>query len=278
MKLADTKTYAEFIAIGGIGGNSTTAGGGAGGKVSGIALTGLHSTLNVTGGSGGSGATSGGAGGLVENVTGKMDILRAIAGDGGDGTTSTGNGGAGGDTQKINATVARFAQMLRGGAGGNAGASAIGGLGGSVKDSTIIGDIGNFGKGLDALGASQFGIGTAQMGGLFAGTGGTGGTPGAAGGIVNVTATRIAAILAVNQNTTASSLTTANAVTQINNVHATVFGADNVNAGIYDFVDNVGTIGFVLGDGDTAIDGLIIVKSGGLITPITPAPLKLIIV
>ena len=37
-------------------------------------------------------------------------------------------------------------------------------------------------------------------------------------------------------------------------------------------------IGFVLGDGDTAIDGLIIVKSGGLITPITPAPLKLIIV
>ena len=217
-------------------------------------------------------------GGLVENVTGKLSILSVIAGDGGSFASSTAVGGAGGDVQKISATVARFAQVIRGGAGGDGGASATGGIGGSVHDVTIIGDIGNFGKGLDALGNSQFGIGTAQMGGLFAGTGGTGATTGAAGSIVNVTATRIAAILAVNKNTVADDLTAANAVTQINNVHASVFGADNVNSGIFDFVDNVGTVGFLLGDGDTAIDGLIIVKSGGLITTLAPTPLKLIIV
>ena len=185
------------------------------------------------------------------------------------GDATSGNGGAGGDVQTITVTVGRFAQILRAGAGGNG--SALGGAGGSVKDSTIIGDIGNLAKGPNLLG-SQFGIDATQMGGLFAGTGGTGTIAGSAGSILNITATRIAAILAVNSNTTASNLAATNAVTAITNVKASIYAADNVNSGVFDFTDNVGTVGFVLGDGDTVIDGLVLVKSGGLITALSPAP------
>ena len=218
----------------------------------------------------------------MENVTGIAGILRAVGGDGGAAFGAGGAGGAGGAVQKITATVTRFAQAFIGGSGGNSGASTAGAAGGSVTDIKITGDIGNFAKAPNLAG-TQFGIALNQMGGIFTGLGGTGLTTGSTGSVANVTATRIAAILAGKiGTTTASNLTTANAVAQISNVHATVFGADNANAGIFDFTDSTGAPNpnngiFQLGDGDTALDGLVIVKNGGLVTAFSPAPLKLIL-
>ncbi|MGB8168257.1 MAG: hypothetical protein WCF18_12240, partial [Chthoniobacteraceae bacterium] len=176
-------------------------------------------------------------------------------------------GGAGGNISKLTFTANRYAESLRAGAGGSA-IAGTGGSGGSVTDTKITGDIGNF--------VASFGIGAGKMGGLFAGTGGTGTIAGLAGSITNVSATRIAAILAANSSTTASNLTTANAVTAITGVTATKFGADLDGDTTFDFTDNPAgphpsNGAFLLGDGDTAIDGIIIVKSPA--PAFAPAPL-----
>ena len=122
------------------------------------------------------------------------------------------------------------------------------------------------------------------MGGLLAGQGGSvAGIVDAAknGSILGVSATRIAAILAGAPG--ASALTADNAVKKITlGSGVTTIGADTGSAG-FSFTDNVsgpnpsnGT--FLLGDGDTAIDGLVIVKTGGFTPPAGVTPLKLITV
>jgi hypothetical protein len=79
-------------------------------------------------------------------------------------------------------------------------------------------------------------------------------------------------------------------VTAITNVHASVFGADAVTAPLpagaindtdptalnFTFIDNNGDNTFTLGVGDTALDGLVIVKAPN--PNLSPAPLKLIVV
>ena len=147
-----------------------------------------------------------------------------------------------------------------------------------MKDSTITGDIGNFGKGPDATGDSQFGIALNQMGGLFAGAGGAGAVAGTAGGIENVTAKRIAAILAVNANTTADTLTTANAVASIAGVVASQVGADTDEDTLFDFTNVGGTADFDLGVNDIAFDGLVIVKAPLAAGAITGTVLKTVLV
>jgi hypothetical protein len=116
------------------------------------------------------------------------------------------------------------------------------------------------------------------MGGLFAGTAGGGTTAGVTGEISNVQAARIAAILAANTATEADALTTANAVSALSRITAKVIGADIDGDGAFDFTD-AGAAGFNLGDGDTAIDGLVIALTAGYQTAtITPVPLQLILV
>ena len=51
-------------------------------------------------------------------------------------------------------------------------------------------------------------------------------------------------------------------MTSIKNITANVIGADKNGDGNFDFT-NAGAAGFGLNQGDTAIDGLVIVKSGG---------------
>ena len=58
-------------------------------------------------------------------------------------------------------------------------------------------------------------------------------------------------------------LTADNAVTVISGLKTKVIGADIDGDGTFDFID-AGAVGFNLGDGDTAIDGLVIVKTAGI--------------
>ena len=107
------------------------------------------------------------------------------------------------------------------------------------------------------------------MGGLFAGMGGDGATDGLAGSITSVSAKRIAAILAVNDDTEPDNLSAANGVTQISGIKTGAIGADLDKDGIAD--NSVGTV-YQLGD--TAVDGLVIVKASGLPPGgLNPAPL-----
>jgi hypothetical protein len=238
----------------GDGGTPTTgATGGAGGLITGVTLAGPFATFEIGGGDGGDGALFPGSGGSVDLVTGKAGILRVVGGDGG---TNNGPspGGAGGNVLHINTTVLRFAQALIGGAGGNAG-TGIGGVGGSVTDSRIIGAIGNVAK--------PFGIGIDEMGGLFAGKGGTGGVAGAAGNVTGVSAARIAAILAVNSATTSTNLTATNAVTTLERVTAAAIGADVNGDALFTLRTDVGANGFLIGTGDNVIDGPVIARTAG---------------
>jgi hypothetical protein len=156
-------------------------------------------------------------------------------------------------------------QQIRGGAGGNS-TTATGGTGGNVTGVKIKGDIGNF--------FVPFGIENYAMGGLFAGSGGDGATDGPAGSIMTVSAKRIAAIIAVNDDTDPDNLSAVNAVTKIGAITTGVIGADLDRDGICD-----NTLGTSYQFGDVAVDGMVIVKAGGLPpSGLTPNPLLVITV
>jgi hypothetical protein len=182
--------------------------GGAAGEIRGIKLTAPLADVFIgsetTGQGGESLAGTGGAGANISGVTGKVGFLAAIAGDGGDGLS----GGAGGSVQGFKLTASIAVQQIRAGSGGTAEVGGVAGVGGSIADINVRGDIGNF--------EQPFGIDLDEMGGLIAGMGGGGGA--ANGSVTNVQATRIAAIFAANSQTTASNLTLQNAVTSIVNV------------------------------------------------------------
>ena len=116
---------------------------------------------------------------------------------------------------------------------------------------TGSGDLGYFG----------YSFGDAQ-GGLASGAGGDAAIDGTAGGIDFVTARRISAIFARDINFATNDLTVRNAVATIAHIVATQIGSDFDGDTIFDFTP-AGAAGFNLGDGDTAIDGLVIVKVGG---------------
>jgi hypothetical protein len=209
----------------------------------------------------------------MHNITGKVGVLSVTAGFGGSGTP---NGGAGGDIDLVKVTPTYFVQKLRAGVGGlGSGGTGIGGAGGDVSNVTVIGDIGSF--------THTFGMALNQMGGLFAGAGGSGFVSvGTAGSLLNITAKRVAAILAADGLTTASTLKTSNAVSTITNL--VVSGAVTADTGIvgtatdgaFSF-NNAGAAGFNLGDGDTAIDGLVIVKAAAA-AAIPASAIKIIVV
>jgi hypothetical protein len=103
---------------------------------------------------------------------------------------------------------------------------------------------------------------------------------GLAGSISKVKAQRIAAILAGHP--TGSTLTAANAVTSISDISALVIGADVGDDQVFTFAEG-GTVvaGFQLSDNvadtdDTALDGFVLVKTGGFTPPAGVVPLKLI--
>lgn len=218
----------------------------------------------------------GGSGGAISKIAGKVGTLDILAPSGG--STAEGKGGTGGSISKVNlTTVTQFVHLL---AAGNGGSGHLAGAGGSVSDIKVAGDIGNV--------TQTFGLTTADnvMGGLVAGQRGMGGGSAVNGSIAKVSAAKIAAILAGRPD--ASQLTEANAVTKISAITATAIGAEtnlagsHSEAGGFTFNDNIvagpnpGNGTFLPGDGDTAIDGLVIVKLGGGGASLPVAPLKLI--
>ena len=237
------------------------AAGGDSGSINGITVTAPLASIilneEVSAGNGGTGMKAkGGNGGKVSGVKGTFGTLSIFAPDGGN---SAGTGGNGGSITGFKATqVTNFVRLIKAGDGGNGDVKA--GAGGSVSGTSVAGDIGDF--------ASNFGIfsSSGNMGGLVAGQGGSANMVLDAsknGSILGVKATRISAILAGFGG--ASSLTADNAVKKISKITgATAIGADVNTNTTFDFTD-IGNAGFNLGDGDTALDGLIIVKA-----PFTP--------
>jgi hypothetical protein len=227
------------------------------GSVRDIKLDGFNTDFRLIGGGTGVPPTlnplGGGRGGNVTNVSGVVGRLFLRAGDGL--TSSAGPGGAGGSVSNINITgVGEFVRSIMAGAGGNGGT--IGGTGGSVFNIRVAGDIGDFSSNFEMDPDGETG-----QGGISVGQGGTGATPGRNGSVLNLRADRIATILAGRP--AANAITAANAVTAISNVRAFVVGADVNGNELFDYVD-LPPPGFNLGDGDTAIDGLVVVRAGGL--------------
>lgn len=289
-----TAAFTKGISIyGGSGGDASTdtGRGGSGGSVSAVRLDAPDSLLQINcgagleslgGGAGGTGLKSaGGNGGAVSGVTGKIGQLLVVGQRGGD---ADGKGGVGGSVSGVNLSeVTNFVQFIAGGTGGNA-LDSLGtpGRGGNIAAVKVAGDVGNFAATFNLDPAATMASGTPGMGGLVAGQAGARSgediDPRLNGSITGVSATRIAAILAGNvfgkpfTGTKPDGLTNAHAVSKLSGIAATVIGADAVPGGGFDFTD-VNALGFQLGGGDTAKDGLVIVL-GTAKLPV--APLKLI--
>lgn len=269
-----TPSTGFFVLGSGIGGDSAGAGQGGGnaGTVHDLTLNAATGTVILFSGAGGSAintpAANGGNAGTISKISGKVGTLVVVGGDGG--SSLAGTGGAGASLDGLNVSTARFAQLIAAGDGGSTGAGGIGGLGGSVKNVKVSGDIGDFLQKFDTSSPLN------DMGGLVAGQGGKVNLVVDAtrnGSIENVSARRIAAIIAGKDDGT--SLSAANAVTAISGITTSIIGADVNNDRLFTFTDNGGTADFDLGTTDAAIDGLVIVKTGGF-TGTFPTPLKLI--
>lgn len=177
-------------------GSSLGSAGGAGGSINGA--SGLSSSdpealvLVAAGdGSGQGGGTAGRGtnGGSVSNVNffGGLAAPQVIAGHAGDATASA--GGKGGSVTAISAQPGLDILQVAAGDGGNG--VARGGVGGSVSQLNIFGDIG-------IRSGEAFGFATAAggAGGIFAGAGGSGAVDGQAGRVTDVTAAAISSIVA----------------------------------------------------------------------------------
>jgi hypothetical protein len=273
IKITDKRIATEIVVRTGNGGDGANTGGAAA-NLGGVSVVAPNGLLRLVGGDGGDSnraAGVGGAGGNIGTSKATVNLFRTIGGDGGGGTNGT--GGAGGAVSGLTVKAKSSAQQIRAGAGGDG--TVAGGAGGGVTGVKVSGDIGDFFR---PFGIQPFNDSELEMGGLFAGKGGSGAAEGVAGSIANVTAKRIAAIIAVNDGTDADNLNASNAVTAISGIKTKVIGADIDGDGVFDFTD-VGAAGFNLGGGDTAIDGLVIVKASGVPAGgLKPEPLLIITV
>ena len=169
---------------------------GAGGSITGLSgFEGKTGTTLISAGTGGGVPAMGGAGGNITTLTilGGGDVgtpLVIEAGNAGAGTSATA-GARGGSVSGVNVDSLATGAIVRSIAAGDGGAASpafgIGGVGGTVTNVHVLGDIG-------IRSGQHYGYGT--MGGIFAGVGGAGVTQGAAGSVTLVTANSIAAIVA----------------------------------------------------------------------------------
>lgn len=279
-----------FSLMGGDGGlGGANGAGGKGGAVSGISIrdTGAGNFTIFSGqGKNGGAMGNGGDGGMLSGITAtNLSTLLLKAGDGGQSSDNF-KGGKGGDAKAISFTGGSLA--VRGGKGGNNGA--LGGTGGSISGVTARVSVrvgllaaGDGGVGLDQGGAGGSVTGVQVNGdlgdianpastGLRSGLGGgsLNGTPGLNGGVSNITALRIASILAGQPS--ASAFTAANAVYFLTGVRTRLAGGDINGDGVFAFADNNGNGSYNLGVNDTAIDGPIIARFAGfqpIVDPLT---------
>ena len=273
---------------GGMTGFGAASHGGSIGSVSGISLNpdAAHDSSNshfiigkadAAGSGGGDPESHGGNGGSISGVTGLVGTLDILAPAGGDGfgqfpggPDSFGVGGTGGSISGINVTTSGAGHFVHLIAAGDGGAGSMPGAGGSVTKVKVAGDIGN------VTGSFNLSTDESGMGGLVAGLGGAGDTDlnGSISGI-NVGTHTIAAILAGRP--AANGITVANAVTKISGIVAGKIGADNGTIGIFDYMEGSSSdTAFqpnstnTTTDGDTALDGLVIVNKGGSVLPVAP--------
>ena len=262
-----------YAGAGGKGQGSQGKGGGTG-SITFVTLDALHSDVRIGSDSHPAGdGIKGGDAGSISEIAGRIGTLVIEAGDGGRGIA--GIGGKGGNVSFVNiARVGDFVRAIKAGNGG-IGVGVPGGDGGTVANIFVAGDIGDFSSAFDV---ASFATG---MGGIVAGQGGvgSGAIPGANGSILNVNADRIAAMIAgrpaANALTAGNPMLPSNAVTMISGIVANVIGADINDNRAFDFTD-AGPVGFNLGDGDTALDGLVVVKRGGGGAALAAKSLKLI--
>lgn len=254
------------IFTGGAGGDSGDgeAGAGSGGSVRGLTVQLLDAPLRLIGGEGGASSTTkaGGAGGAIRGVSGAVDTATFIAGNGGDSSGAGGNGGAIRDV-----SLGLVGSFVRGLLAGDGGDGSKAGLGGTVRDVSIAGDVGDF--------TSEFNFGQEEgdldgMGGIAAGQAGE--VNGRVvvtrnGSIIDVAATRIAAMVAGQPD--ALSVTNDNAVLKIAKITAPRIGADVAGDGSFD------PSAFVPGGDVPAEDGFILVRASGLRLLDTAVVLKL---
>jgi hypothetical protein len=135
---------------------------------------------------------------------------------------------------------------------GNGGAGVIGGAGGSVNTVTVAGDIGDY--------SAAFGFTPTGMGGLSSGIRGDGVGNAQNGLVSNITADRIAAVVA------GGGYQNADAVSSISLIHTSSIGADINGNGVFDFIKSPTPphVLFNAADGDIPIDGLVVVAAGGI--------------
>lgn len=270
---AGTNRVAWAISGGGAGlGIGGTSHGGDGGSVKGLTITAPQEVVTI--GFDGAGLTQGGSsttgiggvGGSVDGVKGTARIASVLAQGGGN---AGGVGGAGGNVSNVSLKVSEFVRLIAAGDGGSAAAGGTAGVGGSVSKVKITGSgvIGDF--------SSQFLVSAANpvgMGGLVAGQGGSVGTTASVdrnGSIVDVTATKIATILAGAN--VGNAPTTDNAVKSIAKLKVGLLGGDADGDGAFDWSEGATSVaGFELKDAagngdvdDMPLDGLVIVKQGG---------------
>jgi hypothetical protein len=201
---------------------------------------------------------------MISKISGSVGIGTVEAGYGGN--ASAGTGGAGGSINKVTLAAGKFVQSVQAGNGGTGSGSAnTEGQGGSISNVTVVGDIGNFTADFNTVDPGD----TSEMGGLVAGQGGGVGTAGFVnnnGSITNVTATRIASIVAGYTNGSKASggnnyaLTVQNDVITISGLHTKVLGADLNFDGVADDADSSP---WAIGDANALVDGIVMVQMGG---------------
>lgn len=255
-----------FLTLFGASGKGTGKGGNAG-SISNVLLFGPRTSFVLQTLDGGSSTLGqGGNGGSISIVHGVVGSLRLETGNGGSATGATGKGGSGGSVNGVNLSgVGSFVRWIFAGNGGNGGL--LGGNGGSISKVQVAGDIGDFSSPFTQI---PLFFDDTGMGGLIAGQAGTGGAA-LNGSISQVTATRIAAIYAGRP--AANNITAANAVQSLTQISAQVIGADVNHNELFDFTD-AGASGFNFGDGDTAIDGFVLVKHASDLAALPVLPLK----
>lgn len=246
-----------LAATGGAGENNAR-----GGNVHDVELDGLGAEARLAGGLGGSGESPA-RGGSVVRVKGAIGVFSAMGGDGGRAGDGADAGADGGDVREIDLTrMDRFARLL---AGGDGGIGPQPGRGGSVESIRVAGDIGDFSMPFDT---TESGGG---MGGIAAGR--TPQSDAANGSVKDITANRIAAIVAGRVE--ASGVSAQSAVVSIAAIRARVIGADIDGNGAFDFNDVNGDGDYDIGF-DVPIDGLVVVREGGIVGELPVQPLRLV--
>lgn len=240
-------TNGDLTILGGQGGNGdvteNNAIGGMGGLIDPMILTAAR--ITIVAGDGGD-SSRGGNGGYIEELTLTVsDEASILAGNGGSGNDR--DGGDGGDVEKIlvHLTGAGFVRAIAAGDGGSS-VTDNPGDGGSVRNVEVTGGSGTIGDFTAAYGL-------AGMGGVFAGAGFR------PGDVTDVTATAISNIVAGRGSIPIAALS-------IDNIAATIIGADLDGDTSFDFDDSASPDGEFEEGTDAPIDGLVLGVALGDIT------------